>query len=160
MDITLEDIRPADAEATIDGEVFSLRKFNAGDEAWIRDTFGADEDMSKLSEERLFRIIFHQLKDEDKLKFKAIDLTIIDESGTEFKGKIGGWKLLRQKVSGVKEKADLFTALAQTVGISRPMWDKILTDEEKKIIKDHAESSKKDAADGKEVKKKKATGRK
>lgn len=153
MDISLDELRPQDTEITVGGETYTLRKFNAADEAWLRETFGNDVNVLKnMSEETMFRVVFHQLTNEDKLKFKAISVEFVnDDDGTSYEGTIGGWKLFRLKTSGIKEKADLYKALSHTVGISRPLWDKISADEKKRLA---------EANESSDVKKKKSIGRK
>ena len=153
MEISLENLRPQDAEIVVGGESYKIRKFNAGDEAWLRETFGSNFNvLQKMTDENMFRIVFHQLYNEDKLKFKAISVEIINEdTGESVEGTLGGWKLMRQKTVGLQEKMGLYKALAHTVGISRPMWDKITEDEKKKLNEFESEV---------DSKKKKSIGRK
>lgn len=152
MEIHLEDLRPEDAEITIDGEPMLMRKLNAQDEGWLRANIGTDPAaLSKLSDEQLYRICFHQLKTEDQQKFKSTKVKWINEdTGEETTETLGGWRLFSTKVFGLNDKMMLHKALAHIVGISRPLWDKILSDEEKKLMNEAP----------KDQKKKKSIGRK
>lgn len=134
MDIELSDINPQPAEIMIGGEQYTLRKFDLDDECWLRETFqGQAIFTEKMTTEQMCRIAFHQLTTKDKEKFQAVDVDIVsDDTGEKMTTKIGGWKLFRAKISGPGEKLIIFKALLHTIGISRPMLNKILSDEEKK----------------------------
>lgn len=136
MDIELGDIKPQAAEIFVGGEAYTLRKFNLEDEVWLRDTFKGEPIFTEqMTTDHLCRIAFHQLTMHDKEKFQPIDVTIINEdTGEKSTVKMGGWKLFRAKISGQGEKLIIFKGLLHTVGISRPMLNKILSEEEKKQL--------------------------
>lgn len=142
MKIELGDIRPEEAEVEIGDKIYTLRKFGLDDESWLKNEFKDHEHLftDKMTTDQMCQLVYHQLKTEDKADFKQIDCTIIDDSGVEHKGKIGGWKLLRQKISGVNQKAQIMKALVHTLGISKPLWDKLIDElegaEDKKDLKD------------------------
>jgi len=136
MDIELSDINPQNAEILVGGEAYTLRKFNLEDEVWLRDTFKGEPIFTEqMTTDHLCRIAFHQLTMHDKEKFQPVDVTIISEdTGEKTIVKMGGWKLFRATISGQGEKLIIFKALLHTIGISRPMLNKILSDEEKKQL--------------------------
>lgn len=170
VSIDFTDIKPQDAEVTFEKETsdgnkefqtYRLRKITMDDEAWIRENFGKDSTLftDRMSDEDLLRIAFHQLYSEDKEWFKKQTVTIMnDETGEKTQVQMGGWKLFRTQVRGMENKMQLFKAVLYIAGASRPMLDKMLSEEEKKLIgltdeKDPKESDK-------DVKKKARTGRK
>jgi len=101
----------------------TLRPINLADEAWIGETYGADEIMAIFEEvnlKEISRIVFRLIKDEDKLIFKSKIVTFITEDGEEIEQELGGVELLRNMVSGWEEKMGLVNALMENIGASRP----------------------------------------
>lgn len=131
-EINLEQIRPQDAEIIVDGETVVLRKFNGMDEAWLRETFGTDPDVLKqISDEKLYRIIFHQMRYEDQVKFGSkTTLKMVNDNGETIEEVVAGWKAFSAHLFGLREKVELLNTLGKLVGLSRPL----LTDEEKKEL--------------------------
>lgn len=131
-DVSLNDLKPMDVAIEIDGKEMVLRKITLDDENWIRETFGEKDVFNEhMTTTQMCRIAFHQLRDEDKKHFAPIDCDIFNEdTGETFTGKIGGWKLMLKKISGVNEKVGIMRALIQNAGISRPMLEKMMSPKE------------------------------
>ncbi len=130
--IELKDIVTQETDAWIGGKCYTLRRFDLGDEAWLHETFGDKKGelfTEKMTTNQMAQLAFNQLKDEDKADFKKVKAKVINDEGDELEIEIGGWKLLRQKVSGTQEKAALMKALVHTLGIAQPLWDKIVKNE-------------------------------
>lgn len=146
-DVSLNQLKPMDVAIEIDGKEMTLRKITLDDENWIRETFGEKDVFNEhMTITQMCRIAFHQLTDEDKKHFAPIDCEITnDDTGETFKGKIGGWKLMLKRVSGVNEKVAIMRALIQNAGISRPMLEKMMSPKEFANFKASLDTDKKKA---------------
>jgi hypothetical protein len=131
--IRLEDLIPEGAEITLKktGKTYRLKPISLSDELWLNKTFGAELDsiFRQIKMKEVCRIVFHQLEDEDKEDFLARDVTIINEEGEKATHRIGGAELLFILISGYKEKLEIFEALLKTIGISRPVMEKLKQEE-------------------------------
>lgn len=127
--LKLEDIIPQASEFTLSatGKTYRLRPISLDDEVWLKQTFG--ESIKEVFEEvKMFevcRIVFHQMEPESQKDFIKQNVKIVNEEGDSETLNIGGYKLLFSMVAGTREKMDMFKALLQTIGISRPILDKI-----------------------------------
>jgi hypothetical protein len=127
--IKIEELVPEDATFTLKktGKTYRLRAITVSDEIWITRTFGEriESIFKEVKMEDVCKVIFHQLEKDDKEDFLAKDVDIINEEGERLKVKIGGAELLSALISGHSEKLHLFEALLTTMGLSRPIRDKI-----------------------------------
>jgi hypothetical protein len=132
--ISLEDLKPQSAEFYLRGpdRTYRIRPINLADEAWMKRTFGAELAQKTQDPEGLCQILFHQLEDEDKKDFSPVERDTFDEDGNPVKEKIGGWRLLMSKVSGLPEQVGMSKALLQARGFSAPLIDEMVRDELKK----------------------------
>lgn len=138
--VKLEDIIPRQASFSLRQKpdvVFKMRPVSLRDEVWMKNTFGAD--LPKILEEmqmrQVCRIIFHLLEEESKEHFVKTTVTIINEEGDKVSETLGGAELLYALVSGFDEKMTVFQALLETIGISRPVQEKLVDAEKKKLQK-------------------------
>jgi hypothetical protein len=139
--IKLEDLVPEGATFALKktGKTYRLRPVSLSDELWMNRTFGAEIEsvFRQIKMKEICRIVFHQLEEEDKVDFLAQDVTIINEEGEKITQRIGGAELLFILISGYAEKISIFQALLATIGVSRPMLDKLeqdITSTEKKTV--------------------------
>jgi hypothetical protein len=138
--VSLEELKPRTGsfELISTGNKYTLRPFNIEDEVWLRQEFG--DSLPKLFNENnidgeaLCRIAFNQLT--DKTDFKIKEIVDIDEEGIEVKKFIGGYKLLLKLVQGMTEKVKMLLAINETLGVSRPLIEKMLDDDKKKELKE------------------------
>jgi len=131
----LSELIPESAEfkLRITGKIYHLRPVTLADESWMAKTFGKEVDkIVDMSPVTLSRVVFRLMTEESKKDFLEKDVTFIDESGHEIHQKLGGSELLLHCISGVNEKIEVMQAFLQTLGISRPMQDEIIKEEEKK----------------------------
>jgi hypothetical protein len=144
--LKLEDLIPQSAEIHLSstGKSYKLRPFSLEDEAWLSRRFGKDLPaiFSEMRMADIAEIAFHQFELEDKRQFVAQEVTIVDEAGNERTERMGGAVLFRMMIRGLKEKNELYAALLQTIGISRPVQDQLAADvsSEKKRIEDNLKS--------------------
>lgn len=127
--LKLEDIIPTAGSFTLKttGKKYTLRPFNMNDEIWLKHTFGNDEEITKLLQGDLFKVVqiaYHQIIEEDKKDFKFQEVEFTDDNGKSEKIEIGGYKLLFSMVSGWSDKKSILDALLMTIGISRPVLEK------------------------------------
>lgn len=128
--IKLEDIVPQNATIEINGKAYTLRKINLADEAWLKsqgdlqDKF-TNEDMDFVSK-FAFRLLV------DKSEFMPTVRKGFDDDGYEVDEKVTGPQRILEGMSGPEQKYELFRALCQTLGISRPLMDKMVEERLKK----------------------------
>lgn len=134
--IKLEDLRPKTGKFKLSatGNDYILRPFSVLDEIWLRNEYG--DSLPELFNENfidgnaLGKIAYHQL--EDKSDFKQAEVTDYDESGLEVVKKIGGYKRLVQLIHGMEEKIAILLAINETLGVSRPVIDKLAEEQDSK----------------------------
>lgn len=106
-----------------------MRPLNLEDELWLKTEFG--EELQKVFSEvrikEICRIAYRLL--ENKEAFSKQKVTVVNEEGETAEVEIGGVKLFYSLVSGMDEKLEIVKALLATIGISRPMQDKMIADE-------------------------------
>jgi uncharacterized protein YktA (UPF0223 family) len=131
--IDLSKIIPRQAKITNkrNGKEFILKPFTIRDELWCRDNLG-DDFLSIFHEDDmdhriLYRIAFRLL--EDKSEFVAKEIEQINEEGIKEKKMIGGYELFIDLFEGPLEKAQIASAVAETIGLSSP---EVVTSESKK----------------------------
>ncbi len=129
MEITLKDIRPQGAQfaLSLTKRLYRLRPINVEDELWMAEKFGANlqEILTRGQMDGVCQIVYHQLEHEDREEFREQVVTFVDDSGKEAKETKGGYKLLLCMISGTEEKLAIFEALLKTIGISRPVLEKL-----------------------------------
>ena len=138
-EIKLEDLVPTGASFTLrkTGKTYRLNAISLGDEMWMQETFGEGLSavFSKMKMKEVCRILFHQLVEEDKADFAATDVVFMNEEGETLRKRVGGAELLYIQVSGFAEKIEIFEALMQTLGCSRPVLEKLTgVEREKKSL--------------------------
>lgn len=131
-EINLKDLIPTEAEIMLDGKTYTLRKINMEDEAWLLQEFGAELEniLKDIKMNEISRIVYRLIK--DKKDFVAREISEIDEQGIEHKKMVGGAALLHSKITGVNEKFAVYRALLTTIGISRPILDDLMGEEDQK----------------------------
>lgn len=137
LPITLEELVPQASQFTLKklpGVTFHLRPVSVDDELWLQREFGARLQMifERVSIREICRIVFHQLEEESKEHLAKRSVTIMNEEGEKVTQAVGGADLLRCLISGMPEKMEVVRALTETIGISRPVMDKLIADAEKK----------------------------
>lgn len=137
--IRLEDIIPEGATFSLKktGKTYRLNPVNLSDELWMSNTFGEklDDIFKNIRMKDICRIVFRLMVEEDKQDFKAIDVQFINEEGETLDKRMGGAELLFIQVSGYPEKIEIFQALLTTIGVSRPMQEKLESGEKKSQLK-------------------------
>lgn len=134
MSIKLEDLIPEEAEFTLalTKKTYKLRRFTLEDELWLKNRFG--DELEKVFREirmkEICQIVFHQLV--DKSEFLKREVKIINEEGDEITETKGGAELLFCMISGMNEKLEIFNALLATIGISRPIQEKLAKEDSEK----------------------------
>jgi|SRR6185312_13205963 len=129
--IQLDEIIPSEAHITLtvlgDSRVFKLRPINLDDEVWLNETFGdtLQSIFSKSKFQEICKIVFHQMDEADKVLFAARDIPYTDVDGEKKTVRRGGAALLQACVKGPAEKQEIMYALLKTLGISRPLVDKL-----------------------------------
>lgn len=127
-EITLGEVIPRASEFTLrqTGKTYRLRPVTLDDEIWIERTYqdkgGLSQVLATMNIPEICRAVFHQLVPEDQAEFAQRDVTFIDEdTGCSETKKVGGFRLLFALVSGNAEKIALYSALMDTIGVSRPI---------------------------------------
>lgn len=134
--IKLEDLIPAQADLRlwVNGKLknFKLRPIDLRDEVWMANKFGAgiQEIFEQVKMEEICHIIFHQL--ENKEPFKAIEYEEYDDDGEVLVLKKTGPHRVMEGIKGVDHKVEVFKALLETIGISKPMLNEL---EQKEVVK-------------------------
>lgn len=130
--IKLEDLVPEGSEFTLKktGKTYRLKPITLHDELWLQKTFGDEIEkiFRQIRMKEVCRIVFHQLEEEDKEDFLSREVTFINEEGEKQSVKMGGAELLFALISGHAEKVKIFEALLRTIGISRPLMEKLEAD--------------------------------
>lgn len=125
--LKLEDLIPEGSEfkLRITGKTYKLRPFSMQDELWIQKTFGdgIHDIFKKLKMQEICRITFHQL--EDKSEFTKREVKFVNEEGDSTVQTLGGVELLFSLISGTDEKIEIVNALLATIGLSRPVVQKL-----------------------------------
>lgn len=133
--INLEDLTRTPSEFTLsNGKKFTLRPCNLADESWMQRTFGKDLEMifKEIKVEEISRIVFHMMEPESKAEFSPVEIKEVDEDGITSITKIGGVALFRTLVVDTKDKMAILQALLETIGVSRPVQDQLMTDQQEK----------------------------
>jgi hypothetical protein len=127
--LTLQDIVPSVAILELkSGEKYVLRPVNVDDEIWFSRTFpgGIGEVLAQQHIEEICRAVFHQMETASQEKFAPIDaIEVNEDTGESRKIKVGGYRLLFHRLSGVEDKVGIYRALCESFGISRPILDEV-----------------------------------
>jgi hypothetical protein len=136
MDIKIEDIVPKGSSFFLraNQKTYRLNPFTLADEIWMSETFGKSiqEVFSEVKMKEICRIVFRLMNEEDKQEFAAQTVKIMNEEGESMEIRRGGAELLCLLVSGFNEKIAIFQALLDTLGVSRPVVEKISQSEDQK----------------------------
>jgi hypothetical protein len=158
-DLNLEEITPEGAEFTLKatGKTYRMRPFGLEDERWLRKTFGEriKAIMKQVDMDEIARIVFHQLEPDDQMDFVRRPVKFVSEDGAAIEKQLGGVDLLRQCIRGNKEKIAIYQALLETIGLSRGVQEKIISDaveqseaEKKRLIGPQSSTSSPQSTDG------------
>ncbi len=115
--------------------VLHLRPVNLEDELWMHETFGKDiqKVFAEIRTRDIARIAYRLI--EEKSQFKASTVKIMNEQGDEISERRGGVDLLFCMMLGINDKLAVYRALLEAIGISRPQFDKLAAEEQKKSLK-------------------------
>lgn len=135
--IKIEDFVPEDADITIGGKVYGMRKINVDDEVWLKTRFGKSIQaiFQNMEFDQIAKLIFRQLK--DKSDFLPEVLKEYDDDGNAIEVTVTGPQKIMRQMTGVAEKNEAIFSVVQLIGISRPMMDKLVDEEierKKKVI--------------------------
>ncbi len=116
------------------GKTYRLRAVSLADESWMAKTFGdkLPNVFAEMQMKEICRIAFHLMEGEEKRDFIVREVKFIDDAGNELVEVRGGYELLFFCVQGLDERLAIYKALLQTIGVSRPKLDKLLSDESQK----------------------------
>lgn len=126
----LDQLMPEDAEVTIGGKVYGLRKLNLHDEAWLKQFGNIDKRFKAEDMDFMAKMCFRQLK--DKADFLPKEESGYDNDGNEITVKLTGPQRILLAMAGPSAKFNLIEALMVTIGISRPMFNQMIEDAVKK----------------------------
>lgn len=126
----LEDIVPQNAEVVINGRPYTLRKITLADEAWLKAQGNVEQKFIQEDMDFIAKFAFRLLV--DKTDFLPVERDGHDDDGNAIKLKVTGPQRILEGMSGPEQKYDLFKALCQTLGISRPLMDKMVEERLKK----------------------------
>lgn len=136
--LRLEDIRPQPAEFYLKktDRSYELRPIGLEDEKWLRETFGSrlQSILEGSDVLEMGRIIWRLMKEEDRREFPAYTVEETDELGELQVIRKGGVQSLIQSIVGPSEKIAIHRALLQTIGISKPILDRLTEEELKKNL--------------------------
>lgn len=125
----LEELVPQGSEfhLAIPNKTYHLRPCTLADEVWLQKTFGAklESVFNELKTKELCRIAVYLMDDKEKEDFIKRTVTFIDDSGEKLSTELGGYELLMTLISGIKEKKEVCQAILQTVGLNRPVLEKL-----------------------------------
>lgn len=137
MSVKLEEIIPKRSEFKLlkTKRSYALRPLSLDDELWLQHTYGdqLEKILGEIRMKEICQIVFHQMEEESKAYFAAKDITFMDDNGESKTHRVGGAALLLCMISGgMTEKLEIFNALMETVGISRPIQDRLVASDQLK----------------------------
>ncbi len=150
--IKFEDLCPEPGEFTLKatGKTYRIRPVTLEDESWMQKRF--DDRISEIFEKvnigEIAVIVFRLLDNEARRDFVAQEVEEVQEDGSVKRVSAGGVDLLRRCISGPKEKLEVFGALMQTIGLSRPIQDEIYKEAEIESQKKSEPSQSQSTGDG------------
>lgn len=125
----LEDLVPQSSEffLSLPNRAYTLRPCTLADEAWLQKTYGAKLQavFTNMQTQELCKIAIHLMNDKDKEEFAIRTVTFLDEAGKRLSMELGGWQMLMTLVTGMMEKKAICEAVLQTVGLNRPILEKL-----------------------------------
>lgn len=135
--IQLEDLIPEKATFTLKAtgdRVHTLRELDLGDQVWLKGRFG-EKEIERIFNKRMMPeicVIVMRLL-EDRTGFEPERVMEKDfETGEEKEVFLTGPEKLQRCIAGLPEQQTIFLALLKTIGISQPVLDKLIEEEEKK----------------------------
>ncbi len=153
----LEDVIPQDSKIIIGGKEYELRKMNLEDEAWMARVIGEGDELQKVFQEMQFdkisKLIFRLLK--NKQDFLPMKIEDHDDDGYPVERFVTGPQRVLRSTHGTKEKIEMYYSVMETIGVSRPMLDKL---EEQEIAKEEKKRKEEEAKTGVKKKLRKQTG--
>lgn len=130
MELDINDLVPEPGKFTLKkygGKpiVVKLRPISLADEIHINKKYGdrIQEIFEKLMTRELCEIAYHLC--DNKEVFERKEVTFFSDEGLKFKKHVGGIELMMVLVTGIDEKMKMIEALLATIGISRPVMDKL-----------------------------------
>jgi hypothetical protein len=128
--LSLEDIIPQDSTVVLNGREFKLRKVNLADEMWLKSQGNINVKFQQEDMEFISKFAFRQLV--DKAEFLPVTIDGHDDDGNPIKfTKTGPYRLL-EAMHGANQRLELIRSLCELIGVSRPLFDKMMADEVKK----------------------------
>ena len=134
--LKMEDIKPKASQFTLsqNGKTYRLRPVSLEDQIWMNQTFGENlnDVFEKLKMEPICRIVFRLMESECRADFASTTVKIINENGDEVTETMGGYRLLMAMITGGPDEIfQIVGSLMETIGLSRPVAEKIAEGEEK-----------------------------
>ena len=138
--LKMQDIRPKPSSFTLayNNKTYRLRAVSLEDEIWMNQTFGErlNDVFKELQMEHICRIVFRLMESDCRPDFASTTVKIINETGDEVSETMGGYRLLMAMMTGgPDEKIHVINALMETIGLSRPVAEKIVKDDADKTEK-------------------------
>lgn len=131
-----EDIVPQAAPfklRTLPEVALTLRPFDLDDEFWLKENYADIQAVfEKVDMKAITQIVWHQLDTDSRKWFAQKEIEVVNDEGQSTVHKVGGLKAFRAYIQGNEDKITLMKALLQTLGISRPMLEKMEAEAEKK----------------------------
>lgn len=134
MTIKIEDLVPMDAEITISGKTYELRKFTLADSVWMNKKMGGEDAVQQMfintKMEQLAILLFRLLK--DKTDFLPETVQGWDDDGEIIEEmRVTGPEKVLQRIK-LSEQENVIHGLLETIGVSQPIIDEL---EEKEVKK-------------------------
>ena len=131
----LSTIVPKETEVVIGGKTYEMEKWTLGTDVWIEQKFGVNrqEFLTNLGTEKIGRLVFKLLKEEDKRKFGARKIEAMDDEGNLVKQTIPGWQVLLESLATEDEIKGVYRAVLTCLGASSAIIQAAEVDAEKKL---------------------------
>lgn len=124
-----------DSSFTMGEETVFIRKFSMLDMEWLdRQGLTNVPGLIEMNDiKNLARIIYHQMPDADKIRYKAKTITSVNEDGEEEEIKLSGPMVFLAEFdsSKVSEWDDALISLLEAYGMSQPVIEKLNSIENK-----------------------------
>lgn len=126
----LEKLMPEDAIVIINGKEYGIRKINLNDEVWLKQFGNIQKKFDVEDLDFMAKLCFRLLK--DKSDFLPMEIDDYDDDGNKFKRVMTGPQRIMELMAGPSNKLELMQAMMVTFGVSRPMFNEMMTDALKK----------------------------
>lgn len=136
------DIVPTRQEFQIKGKTYALRPWSLRVDAWIREKYGVEtvQFVQSITPTQLGQLVFHLL--EDKSDFEAKESQGYDDDGRKVEVLSTGADQILERLS-MQEESVLSHAIIRCMGVSQPMYDKVVNKLADKAVKDTKKKMKK-----------------